>query len=123
MDRIQINGVWYVKEDTINQPTIEIDPANYDGCSVENDDFAFEATRTLNDKNIPYPDAVSIEVTDKRFSERKDWKTDYWDNNDWMRKILENDPEAHKDLPDFGRSTNYQLFLKFLEYLKNKNWL
>ena len=40
-DRIQINGVWYVKENTEEKlKSIKLDPVDSQVCSVENDDFA-----------------------------------------------------------------------------------
>ena len=41
-DRIKIEGVWYVKEDTSVKESIEVDPTHFEGCVVENDDFCFQ---------------------------------------------------------------------------------
>ena len=90
MDRIEINGVWYVKEDNREDEPIKLDVVETQGCVVENEDFCYDATRIANDKGGFY-DGVDIKVTDKR---EKPWKEDYWDNNAWIRGVLINDPES-----------------------------
>ena len=64
MDRIEINGVWYIREDTIQKENIILDPTHYEGYSVENSDFCFEATIIFKDDGTPY-NGVTIECTDK----------------------------------------------------------
>lgn len=120
-DRIQIDGVWYVKEDQVQIKKIEIDPVWFEGCVVENDEVVFEATRILRDDYIPYPDCVNIEFTDKRSSDRKDWKVDNWDNNKWMVGVMQNNPDSMKDLPDIGKD-NILFLQEFLKQLKDKDW-
>jgi hypothetical protein len=122
MDRIEINGVWYVKEDTIQKESIILDPTHFEGYSVENDDFSFEATIIFKDDDTPY-EGVTVECTDKRFPDRSNWKVEYWDNDNWLRGILNNDIDSWKDLPDMGKQENTTLLLAFLQYLKNKEWL
>lgn len=120
MNRIKINDVWYVKEDTIKKSIIELDPTRFEGYIVENDDFCFEATRVFNDDGAPY-DGVDIEVTTKK-GKRKDWTVDHWDNNTWMKGILEYNEDAFKALPEM--SEDNILFLQaFLRFLTDKGWL
>ena len=121
MDRIEINGVWYVKEAT--KEHIELDPTHFEGYVIENSDFCFEATRIFKDDGTPYDDCVTIECTDKRFENREDWKVEHWDNNHWMRGILNNSPDAWKELPDMGGKANMNFLLAFLQYLTDKGWL
>jgi hypothetical protein len=123
MDRIKINGVWYVKEDTIKKSIIELDPTRFEGYIVENDDFCFEATRIFKDDGTPYKDCVDIECTDKRFENRKDWTVEHWDNTSWMRGIVDSSIESWKELPDMGKSTNTALLQTFLRFLTDKGWL
>jgi hypothetical protein len=120
-DKININGVWYVREDI--KKHIEIDPTHFEGCVVENGDFCFEAHRIVKKDGTFYDDGVGIECTDKRFANRKDWKKEYWDNNNWMRGILKHNPESWADLPDMGKSENMDLLLAFLQHLTDKGWL
>ena len=121
MDRVEINGVWYVKEDT--KKHIELDPTHFDGCVVENGDFCFEATRIFKDDGTPYDDCVTIECTDKIPSDRKDWRVEHWDNNEWLRGVLKNNPESMKELPAYMGSTNIWFLQEFLQYLTDKGWL
>lgn len=120
-NRIQINGIWYVKEGTIKKPTVEeLDPTHFEGYVVENDDYAFEATRIFRDNGTPY-NGVDIEVTTKK-GEKKDWTVDHWDNDTWMKGILENDEEAWEGLPEMSQD-NILFLQAFLQFLKDKNWL
>lgn len=116
-NRIQINGVWYVREDQAQENPIELDPVKFEGVVVENKEFCFEATRILKDDYIPY-DNINIKFTDKRV---KPWKEDNWDSDSWMKGVLNNNPNSLKELPDIGEGTK---FLKaFLQYLKDEKWL
>ena len=120
-NRIQIDGVWYVKEDQIQIKEIEMDPVWFDGCVVENGEVVFEATRILRDDYTPYSDSVNIEFTDKRSDDKKDWKVDNWDNNKWMVGVMQNNPDSMKDLPDIGKD-NILFLQEFLKQLKDKDW-
>ena len=118
MDRIEINGVWYVKEDQQQEEPIVLDPTNYHGCIVENDEFAIEATKTLRDDG-GYYDCLDIEFSDKR---HKPWKEERWDNPAWMNGVLNNEPESLKELPDIGPK-GIKFLQAFLKHLKDKEWL
>lgn len=122
MDRIEINGIWYIKEDNVAKNHTEIKPVHSEQYVVENGDFCFEASRIFKEDGSFYDDCA-IECTDKRFENRKDWKIDYWDNNDWMRNVLNNYPISLKELSDLESKENMDLFLAFLQFLKDKNWL
>jgi hypothetical protein len=118
MDRIEINGVWYVREDQQQEESIQLDLVNYHGCVIENNEFAFKATKTLKDDGSYYND-IDIKFTDKR---SKPWKEEYWDHPAWMNGVLNNNPESLKELPDIG-SNGVQFLRAFLKHLKNKEWL
>lgn len=119
MDRIEINGFWYVKEDTISkEEDIELNPIHSEEITVENSDFCFIASRMFKDDKESYYD-VDIKFTDKRV---KIWKEEYWDNILFIKGVLENDPVFLKELPDFTAS-QIKYFKAFLQYLKDKNWL
>ena len=117
-DRIQIDGVWYVREDNIEDEPIKLDVVETQGCLVENTNFSYEATRIGNDEGGFY-DGVDIKVTDKR---EKPWKEDHWDNNNWMRGVLEYDSQSWKELPDLG-GEDTKFLMAFLQHLKDKEWL
>ena len=99
-DRIEVNGVWYIKEDTIVQPTIsQLEPGiKYDGFIFESNLYAFDCTRIYDEDGNLYKDGnLCIKFTDKSKGEgdQKEWGIDeIWDNADWMCGILENEVEA-----------------------------
>ena len=104
-DRIQINGVWYVKEEELDtveyvEPTISklvFCGVKYDGMVFESDLYAFDCTRIYDDDGNLYKDGnVCIKFTDKsKYSGLGDVEIgEIWDNVDWMRGIIENEVEA-----------------------------
>ena len=117
-DRIQIDGVWYVKEDNQKDEPIELDVIETHVCLVENTNFCYEATRMIKEEGVFYDD-IDIKVTDKR---EKPWKEDHWDNNNWMRGVLEYDSQSWKELPDLG-GEDTKFLMAFLQHLKDKEWL
>ena len=124
-ERIQINGTWYVKENTTPTHSIVLDPTHFEGYVAENDEFCLEAHRIFQDNGEPYTDCVSIECTDKRFTDRRDWEVENWDNTTWMRSVLENNYDALQELHNMaGRGKqNIQFLQEFLQHLTDKGWL
>jgi hypothetical protein len=116
-DRIQVNGVWYIREDQAQKP-IELDPTEFEGIVVEDDKFCFEATR-IRRSSGGYYDDIDIEFTDKRV---KPWKEEHWDSTAWLKGILDNNPDSHKGLPDIG-SEGIRFLQAFLQHLTDKDWL
>jgi len=117
MDRVEINGIWYVKENQ-QEESIQLDPTNYHGCVVENDEFCIEATKTLKDDGSYY-NHIDIKFTDKG---SKPWKEEDWDHPAWMRGVLDNNPESLNELPDIGPK-GVKYLQAFLKHLKDKEWL
>ena len=97
-DRIQINGVWYVKEEELDtveyvKPTIsQLEPGiKYDGFVFESNLYAFDCTRIYDEDGNLYKDGdVSIKFTDKSVVHDITEYQEHWDNADWMNGILEN---------------------------------
>jgi len=121
-NRIQINGVWYVREDVSNSNEIQIDITEdityFSGCVYENDKYCWEVTVIEPHK---YGNSVDIKFTDKR---EKPWKEENWDNMVWFEGILENNLESLKELDGIMDEDGIKIFQKFLEYLKNDlGWL
>lgn len=111
-NKIQINGVWYVREDSISktQPenSIHIDSTMSQHLIFETDECCFNVSRIYRDDEETFYDGVSIEFTDKRPADREDWKEEYWDNDTWMIGVLQNDEgslkEARESLSNKGIS-------------------
>ena len=100
MERIEINGTWYVRETPETQPTerhelsIILDPTHTENLIYESDKYCFEVSRIYRDEGSFYP-GVCIDVTDKRLP-RVEWKTEYWDNESFFVGVYEGDEEALK---------------------------
>ena len=84
MNRIQINGIWYVPENS--QDVVTVEPDREECYTVENSDFYFKAIRTFDQEENSFFDDIDIHFIDKRPNKPK--QQDTWDNNDWMIGIL-----------------------------------
>jgi hypothetical protein len=127
-ERIQVNGVWYVRE--IN-PTPEIEIKNKDiSFSMErvweSSDWCFiahvimlDGAETLDDH---YPDPY-IKITDKRPLDRENWIEDDVDNPIFMFGVLEGNPDSMKDAREMFDEQGLEEFKAFLRYLIKVGWL
>lgn len=118
MNRIQINGIWYVPENS--QDVVVIEPDREECYTVENSDFYFKAIRIFDQEENSFFDDIDIHFIDKRPNKPK--QKDTWDNNDWMIGILKGDEASMEDLPDIGRS-GLATLRAFLQFLVDKDWL
>ena len=118
-DRIQINGVWYVRED-ISEEQKDIEVTYSMSCHYETDDYFWEATRLMKDDEISYYPDIDIKFTDKR---NKPWKEEYWDNNTWMVGVMNDDPDAMKDARETMCEQGIKDFKLFLKKLEENFWL
>ena len=127
-DRIQIDGVWYVKETTnavsesVSMTTIdEFDVTRSLGRVWENDDWAFEA------KILLAPDGTDLEdtwgdcwltITDKNGDEEHSI-----DNPTWMLGVYEGDPLSMREANKMMTPEGIRLFRGFLSLLIKNGWL
>jgi hypothetical protein len=123
-DRIQINGVWYIKEESIqNKIKIKDDVLVY--CQTllyETSNYCWEATKIYkNDWKTLY-DGVNIKFTNKK-GERKDWEKEYWDNNNWFREVYENNEDSLKEAHETMNKEGIAHFQAFIGKLIEKEWL
>ena len=119
MDRIEINGVWYVKEDKPTKLDLtEKDVTFSKSCTYEIGDYCWEALMLSKDNGENFYPDLDIEFTDKKLE-----TTEYWDNFIWLNHILDGDQvaieEAKKDMSDQG----FEDFKAFLKFLRKENWL
>jgi hypothetical protein len=132
-DRIQVNGVWYVKETTkAVSDSIEIE--NIDEFDVtrslsrvwENDDYAFEA------KILLAPDGTELEdtwgdcwltITEKVGHTNASWVEHSIDNPTWMLGVYEGDPLSMEEATKMMTSEGIRLFRDFLSLLIKNGWL
>lgn len=118
MNRIQINGIWYVPENS--QDVVVIEPDREECYTVENSDFYFKAIRIFDQEQNSFFDDIDIHFIDKRPNKPKDQET--WDSNDWMIGVLKGDDASMEELPDIGRS-GLATLRAFLQFLVDKDWL
>lgn len=118
MNRIQINGIWYVPENS--QDVVLIEPDREECYTVENSDFYFKAIRIFDQEEDSFFDNIDIHFIDKRPNKPKDQET--WDSNDWMIGVLKGDDASMEELPDIGRS-GLATLRAFLQFLVDKDWL
>lgn len=127
-NRIQINGVWYVKEDDTT-PDLEISESDITFSmqrTWESNDWCFEATIIMKDGaealDDHYPDPYIV-VTDKRSDDREDWVDDEIDNTNFMWGVLEDNPESIDDALDIFDTIGLEEFKAFLRHLIKIGWL
>ena len=125
-DRIEVNGVWYIKENTIVQPTIsQLDSGvKYDGMVFESDLYSFDCTRIYDEDGNLYKDGnVCIKFTDKSIIHDIDKSQEHWDNVDWMCGILENEVEAIDEAMESLCSQGLIELKEVVKELVEKGWI
>jgi len=124
-DRIQINGVWYKREEeapVFESAPVVLDVTNYIGKVAESGLYCFKAEKMYKDEiNGELYSGVDIEFTDKR--KLGEWIEDLWDNDTWMRGVLNDDPDALKELRKSVCERGELEFKAFLKTLVNEGWL
>ena len=129
-NRIEINGVWYVREDAITDPldyleAEEMELTFSEQCCYETDKYCFVASRMRKDGGDEFYPDITITFTDKRSGNRDTWKEEYWDNNNWFKGILEGKAESivtldeETDICPQGK----RQFKGFLNRLVEEGWL
>ena len=132
-DRIQVNGVWYVKEttkavsDSVSMTTIdEFDVTRSLSRVWENDDWAFDA------KILLAPDGTELEdtwgdcwltITEKVGDTNDAWVEHSIDNPIWMLGVYEGDPLSMREANKMMTSEGIELFRGFLSLLIKNGWL
>ena len=130
-ERIQVNGVWYVRETTSTSSMIEITPndvTNTLGCIWESKEWCFEATAILRDwaEDLTdiYNSCITIDITDKRPENRDEWiEHDGCDNPRWFIGILEGDSDSMVEAEEIMDAQGIAEFRGFISYLIDKGWI
>lgn len=125
-DRIEINGVWYVREtsSTTYPSIIEIDEkllTTTQQIIYEDEDYCFVASRIYKTEDKFYDD-FAIEITDKRSKDKSMWEEDYFDNMYFLYHLkhrnLESIEESSKTMCINGINT----LISLLKILEEKGW-
>ena len=131
-DRIEVDGVWYIKEEVatskFEKVTIsKLEPGiKYDGFVFESNLYAFDCTRIYDEDGNLYKDGnVSIKFTDKsKYSGLGNEETqEYWDNVDWMRALLINEPESIEEAMESLCSQGLVELKEVLLQLRAEAWI
>ena len=129
-DRIEVNGVWYIKEDVaaskFEKVTIsELEPGiRYDGFVFESNLYAFDCTRIYDEDGNLYKDGnVSIKFTDKSVVNAIKEYQEHWDNVDWMNGILENEVEAIEEAMESLCPQGFVELKEVLSVLRVAAWI
>ena len=127
-NRIQINGVWYVREDS--QPAEEtfedIQVIQTLECLYETDDYCWEASRMYKDDGKTFYPGIDIKFTDKTYKtpgDREDWIEDYWDNDTWILGVYHNEPSSMPEAKQAMNEKGIKDFRNFIHKLIQMGWL
>ena len=129
-DRIQVDGVWYVRESS-TLPIVEIKPrdvTNSLSCTWESDEWCFEATAILREEAVDltdiYTTIIDIAITDKRSSDRDEWiEHKDCDNKNWFIGVYEGNPESMPDANKIFDEQGIAEFRGFIGHLIQKGWI
>jgi hypothetical protein len=127
-DRIQVNGIWYVKE-TTKAVSNSVEIKNIDEFDVtrslsriwENDDWVFEAKILLTPDGTELEDTWGvcwITITDKDTNEEHSI-----DNPTWMLGVYEGDPLSMREANKMMTPEGIGLYRGFLSLLIKNGWL
>jgi len=124
-ERIQINGVWYVKE----QPDAKPEPHSVDvihtqSIIYEDQDYCFEAGMSIDpETGQPLYDDVGmdVKVTDK--TQGKPWKELFWDHEGFFRGCYEHKPRSIESLKESLNEAGVNNFIAFLQHTMDAGWL
>ena len=126
MDRIKINGVWYVPEDTskkvedisiLASERVENDSIHYEGIFWEDDQILLDSTILKGGGD----NMISIKYFNKHTKVQ-----DYWDNNIWLLEVYDEKEESIKILKEdetFRDPYYYNILINFLDLLIEKKFL
>ena len=109
-DRIEINGVWYVREDAKESEVVDVIESR--SMTVENDQYYFCFEQITNKKGEF--GFSSIVIKDKWAS-----KEETWDNEVYLKKLIEGLDSADDALDKDGLTLLTELF----KQVKEKGWL
>jgi len=98
MDRIEINGVWYVREDNTLKThqfefeldeTLEDDLAHTECLSYEDDEYHLELDGLITNKLYERVSMISLRIVDKN-NEREEC----WDNENFLKGLVKLEQES-----------------------------
>jgi hypothetical protein len=132
-NRIQINGIWYVREDSLTDALDHLEDEEMSGfCSdsmetcYENDTWCFNASILLQEDAESLNDTFGdpwIEVIDKRSKNVDTWIKHSCDNVNWFYGVIDGTSESMEDAYKMFDAEGLRRFRSFLRTLETKGWL
>ena len=128
MERIEINGVWYVRESSITnnddfELDYEIEGFRSEQLHFETRKYCFEIERMYRDDDETFYDGLTVKFTDKRPEDRNDWIVEDWDNNGFLIGVLQNDREALESARESMDSDGIKELKYIVKQLIKRGWL
>jgi len=118
-NRIKIDGIWYVKEQSDKEeqffPVIK-----FEGRLYESDLYVFEATRIYNEEKLCFNDSFVLDFKDKR---QFPWKEESWDNENWFLDVLNDHPNTKEFLNETFCKEGLIQFKNVIKSLIKEKWL
>ena len=126
-NRIEINGVWYVKEDTtekeIDFPGIPEDPTFFQGVVWEDDRYCFEVHRLTEEDGYASGGDCLIQYTIK-VGPKDEWENDMIDSITFMKGLFNRDENSLKAAREEGFSEDFiQNLRNVIAELIKLNWI
>jgi len=122
MERIQVNGVWYVREEKQNY--LDNDMLSYTKtCMYETDRFSFEAILITDIDGNPYfktDTGLYINFIDKR---TRPFIEETWDNPTYFLELYHNQKDALIEASDSMDEEGIELFQQFIGKLIEMKWI
>ena len=110
MNRIKINGEWYIKE--LVQPQ-EYDILSYEVLEIDEDGFRLEGVK-LHVKGDKYTTYITVD--------NKGNTSEHWDNEDFIKGLADNNGESWNEIMDLP--TNIFNGIECLvKEMRNKGWI
>ncbi len=118
-DRIQIDGVWYVKESSVEK-TFEYDLIHSRSITIENDVICYEFS-VLEDEGDDGEPVYSMPSCEVKF--KSGIKEEFWDNGDWMIRFYKGgDKDADNEIAHIDQESR-EMFRQVLESAIEKGYL
>lgn len=119
-DRIQINGIWYVREDKVDTDNLELENymqdnvVTYQCMAFENFEWVFQAHADIGPAHIL--DLIQIE-------NKVTGKISLWDNLNFIKNFDPSSYEFEDDDVMNGSTEGLKLMKYFINEVKKKGWL
>lgn len=127
LERIQINGEWYVREQIVTPvEAIELSDLTFAAeCTYETDDYCWTASKIARAHDTPelvgtdYYGGINIKFTSKN----TDGVVEYWDNDEWILGVYHNDKKSIKIAKESMSIKGIEIFRQYIKSLIMIGWL